>query len=311
MTAPVKAVNLGGFMKKYAVIFMVLAQILFASNLPEPDLDIFFDENATNKQIDAGLDQILDFLSQNPHRVNDEYGEFNDRLFSPFIYNVKIIKTGKFDFERIEKVLKFKPGLNYKFMIFTPLDAVIALGIDPNGKYKFDQKEAIRLIDLLIANGADIGSHELLRTACNAEAFEIFSHLLSKGARSDKETMLCVAGGIAIFMGQNGTSPIANAPLDPKIRQFTKTAKFTKFYSDKMRYLEELLKFKPLSEFEAKDLEIFTKLAAILDSKDMVKFLLKNGICKQENLQTSCENLKKYATYYDAKESLRLINEVE
>jgi len=311
LTAPVKAVNLGGFMKKYAVIFMVLAQILFASNLPEPDLDIFFDENATNKQIDAGLDQILDFLSQNPHRVNDEYGEFNDRLFSPFIYNVKIIKTGKFDFERIEKVLKFKPGLNYKFMIFTPLDAVIALGIDPNGKYKFDQKEAIRLIDLLIANGADIGSHELLRTACNAEAFEIFSHLLSKGARSDKETMLCVAGGIAIFMGQNGTSPIANAPLDPKIRQFTKTAKFTKFYSDKMRYLEELLKFKPLSEFEAKDLEIFTKLAAILDSKDMVKFLLKNGICKQENLQTSCENLKKYATYYDAKESLRLINEVE
>ena len=298
-------------MKKLAVIFIVLIQILFASNLPEPDLDIFFDENATNKQIDAGLDQILDFLSQNPHRVNDEYGEFNDRLFSPFIYNVKIIKTGKFDFERIEKALKFKPGLNYKFMIFTPLDAVIALGIDPNGKYKFDQKEVIRLIDLLAANGADIGSPELLRTACNAEAFEIFSHLLSKGARGDKETMLCVAGGIAIFMGQNGASPIANAPLDPKIRQFAKTAKFTEFYRDKMRYLEELLNFKPLSEFEAKDLEIFTKLAAILDSEDMVKFLLKNGVCKQENLQISCENLKKYATHYDAKESLRLINEVK
>ena len=298
-------------MKKFAVIFMFLTQILFASNLPEPDLDIFFDENATNKQIDAGLDQILEFLSLNPHRVNDEYGEFNDRLFSPFIYNLKIIKTGKFDFERIEKVLKFKPDLNYKFMIFTPLDAVIALGINPDGKYKFDQKETIRLIDLLVANGADIDSPELLHMACNTEAFDIFSHLLSKGARSDKETMLCVAGGIAIFMGQNGTSPIANAPLDPKIRQFTKTAKFTKFYSDKMRYLEELLKFKPLNEFEAKDLEIFTKLAAILDSKDMVKFLLKNGICKQENLQTSCENLKKYATYYDAKESLRLINEVE
>ena len=297
-------------MKKLAVIFMILTQILFASNLPEPDLEIFFYENTTNKQIDAGLDQILDFLSQNPHRVNDEFGEFNDRLFSPFIYNVKIIKTGKFDFERIEKVLKFKPGLNYKFMIFTPLDAVIALGIDPNGKYKFDQKEAIRLIDLLIANGADIGSHELLRTACNAEAFEIFSHLLSKGARGDKETILCVAGGIAIFMGQNGAPPIANAPLDPKIRQFTKTAKFTEFYRDKMRYLEELLKFKPLREFETKELEIFTKLAAILDSEDMVKFLLKNGVCKQENLQTSCENLKKYATYYDAKESLKLINEV-
>ena len=294
-------------MKKHAVIFMVLAQILFASNLPEPSFEIFFDENATSKQIDAGLDQILVFLSQNPHRVNDEYGEFNDRLFSPFVYNLKTIKTGKFDFERIEKALKFKPGLNYNFMIFTPLDAVIALGIDPNGGYKFDQKEAIRLIDLLVANGADIDLPELLRTACNAEAFEVFSHLLSKGARGDKETMLCVAGEIAIFMGQNGTSPIANAPLDPKIRQFAKTAKFTKFYRDKIRYLEELLKFKPLSEFEAKDLEIFTKLAAILDSEDMVKFLLKNGVCKDEKLRTSCENLKKYATRYDAKESQKLI----
>ena len=298
-------------MKKFAVIFMLLTQILFASNLPEPDLEIFFDENATNKQIDAGLDQILDFLSQNPHRVNDEYGEFNDRLFSPFIYNVKIIKTGKFDFERIKKVLKFKPGLNYKFMIFTPLDAVIALGIDPNGGYKFDQKESIQLIDLLVANGADIGSPELLRTACNAEGFEIFSHLLSKGARDDKDVMLCVAGGIAIFMGQNGAPPIANTPLDPKIRQFTKTAKFTEFYRDKMRYLEELLKFKPLSEFEAKELEVFTKLAAVLDSEDMVKLLLNNGVCKQENLQTSCENHKKQAAHYDAKESQKLINEVK
>lgn len=297
-------------MKKLAVIFIVLTQILFASNLPEPNLDIFFDENATSKQIDAGLDQILDFLSQNPHRINDEYGEFNDRLFSPFIYNLKIIKTGKFDFERIKKALKFKPDLNYKFMIFTPIDAVIALGINSDGKYKFDQKETIRLIDLLLANDADIGSPELLRTACNAEAFEIFSHLLSKGARDDKDVMLCVAGGIAIFMGQNGAPPIANAPLDPKIRQFAKTAKFTEFYRDKMRYLEELLKFKPLSEFEAKELEIFTKLAAILDSEDMVKFLLKNDVCKQENLQTSCENLKKYATHYDAKESQKLINEV-
>ena len=60
----VKAVNLGGFMKKYAVIFMVLAQILFASNLLEPDFEIFYDKNATSKQTDAGLDQIMEFLSQ-------------------------------------------------------------------------------------------------------------------------------------------------------------------------------------------------------------------------------------------------------
>ena len=85
-------------MKKFTVIFMLLTQILFASNLPEPDLEIFFDENATNKQIDAGLDQILEFLSQNPHRVNDELGEYCDRLFVLFIFN-----TGKIDFVRIEK----------------------------------------------------------------------------------------------------------------------------------------------------------------------------------------------------------------
>ena len=95
-------------MKKLAVIFIVLIQILFASNLPEPDLDIFFDENATNKQIDAGLDQILDFLSQNPHRVNDELGEYCDRLFTPFIFNAKIYNKGEIDFERIEKALKFE-----------------------------------------------------------------------------------------------------------------------------------------------------------------------------------------------------------
>jgi len=113
--------------------------------------------------------------------------------------------------------------------------------------------------------------------ACNTEAFDIFSHLLSKGARDDKDVMLCVAGGIAIFMGQNSASPIANAPLDPKIRQFAKTAKFAKFYRDKMRYLEELLKFKPLSEFEAKELEIFTKLAAVLDSEDKDSLKLINN----------------------------------
>nr|WP_314563273.1 hypothetical protein [uncultured Campylobacter sp.] len=90
-------------MKKCAVIFMVLTQILFASNLPEPDLDIFFDENATSKQIDAGLDQILEFLSQNPHRVNDECGKNCDRLFTLFIFN-----TNEIDFVRIEKMLKFE-----------------------------------------------------------------------------------------------------------------------------------------------------------------------------------------------------------
>lgn len=74
-----------------------------------PDFRIFYDENATSEQIDFGLDQILDFLRQNPHRANDELGEYCDRFFTPFIFNVKMHNTGEIDFERIEKVLEFKP----------------------------------------------------------------------------------------------------------------------------------------------------------------------------------------------------------
>ncbi|EET79862.1 hypothetical protein [Campylobacter showae] len=73
-----------------------------------PDFRIFYDKNATSEQIDAELDQILDFLRQNPLRVNDELGEYCDRLFTPFIFDAKIYNTGKIDFERIEKALKFE-----------------------------------------------------------------------------------------------------------------------------------------------------------------------------------------------------------
>ena len=45
-----------------------------------PDFRIFYDENATSEQIDFGLDQILDFLRQNPQRVNAELGEYCDRF---------------------------------------------------------------------------------------------------------------------------------------------------------------------------------------------------------------------------------------
>ena len=75
-----------------------------------PDFRIFYDENATSEQIDSGLDQILDFLRQNPHRVNDEFGKNCDRLFTPFIFNAKMYNTGEIDFERIDKALKLSPS---------------------------------------------------------------------------------------------------------------------------------------------------------------------------------------------------------
>ena len=86
-----------------------------------PDFRIFYDENATSEQIDSGLDQILDFLRQNPHRVNDELGEYCDRLFTPFIFNAKMHNAGEIDFERIEKALEFKPDLNYKTVVASPI----------------------------------------------------------------------------------------------------------------------------------------------------------------------------------------------
>ena len=49
-----------------------------------PDFRIFYDENATIKQIDSGRDQILDFLWQNLHRISDELGGYCDRLFYAF-----------------------------------------------------------------------------------------------------------------------------------------------------------------------------------------------------------------------------------
>ena len=73
-----------------------------------PDFRIFYDENATSEQIDFGLDQILDFLRQNPHHINDELGEYCDRPFTPFIFNAKMHNAGEIDFERIEKALKFE-----------------------------------------------------------------------------------------------------------------------------------------------------------------------------------------------------------
>ena len=77
-----------------------------------PDFRIFYDKKATSEQIDAGLDQILDFLQQNPHRVNDELGEYCDRLFVLFIFN-----TGKIDFVRIEKALKFEKQILDKLIV--------------------------------------------------------------------------------------------------------------------------------------------------------------------------------------------------
>lgn len=112
-----------------------------------PDFRIFYDENATSEQIDSGLDQILDFLRQNPHRVNDEFGKNCDRLFTPFIFNTKMYNTGETNFERIEKALKFKPDLNYKTVIASPIcnSALLLMPLPSGQKSKLSEADVIRL----------------------------------------------------------------------------------------------------------------------------------------------------------------------
>ena len=141
-----------------------------------PDFRIFYDENATSEQIDAELDQILDFLRQNPHRVNDELGEYCDRLFTPFIFNVKMHNAGKIDFERIEKALKFKPDLNYKTVIASPIcnSALLLMPLPSGQKSKLSEADVIRLVKLLVRHGADANDKFVLSCIYGADGFGIF-----------------------------------------------------------------------------------------------------------------------------------------
>ena len=149
-----------------------------------PDFRVFYDENATSEQIDAGLDQILDFLRQNPHRVNDELGEYCDRLFTPFIFNAKMYNASEIDFERIEKALKFKPDLNYKTVVASPIcnSALLLMPLPSGQKSNLSEADVIRLVKLLVRHGADANDKFVLICIYGTDSFEIFKELLSLNA---------------------------------------------------------------------------------------------------------------------------------
>ena len=167
-----------------------------------PDFRIFYDENATSEQIDAGLDQILDFLRQNPHRINDELGKYCDRLFTPFIFNAKMYNTGEIDFERIEKALKFKPGLNYKTVIASPIcNSALLLG----QKSKLSEADVILLVKLLVRHGADANDKFVLSCIYGADGFWLFKELLSMNADMG-EIALQIAVDMRSFAYENGAT---------------------------------------------------------------------------------------------------------
>ena len=269
-----------------------------------PDFRVFYDENATSEQTDAGLDQILDFLRQNPHRVNDELGEYCDRPFTPFIFNAKMYNTGEIDFERIEKALEFKPDLNYKTLIASPIcsSALLLMPLPSGQKSKLSEADVIRLVKLLVRHGADANDKFVLSCICGADGFGIFKELLSMNADMGG-IALQIAVDMRSFVHENGATLNFGETVNLKAAQFGKSAKFREFYREKMRYFEEFLKFKSLKELNKGGLRFFIETNLAFDNAMAIEFLLKNGLCERAD---ECEFLRKKAKIYEATEVLKL-----
>jgi len=246
------------------------------SNLSQPNFEIFYDENASDAQIDAGLDALLEFAAQNRGRIDEDFGEFKDRIFTAFIFNPKVLRNSKFDFERIEKILKFKPNLNYggDGGYFSPLKLAIFFGSKFSSEiaklYHFDKADAMRLLELLVRNGA----------------------------RDTKDVVGSVAGSELIFLSDNNVSILGYKEALPlAAREFAAGAKFKEFRDERLRYLDEILKFQSFASIDKKEIETLIKVAVVLDDEMTAKFLLSHGLCEQKEL---CEFLKVQAKTYDA-----------
>ncbi|MDO5045931.1 hypothetical protein [Campylobacter sp.] len=288
----------------------IFAVLIFAFALSfgyEINFDKFYDENITNEEVDRELDNLLLVLDKNPNLINKEFGEYNERIFSFFIINEKIGRVGKFDFERIEKVFKFRPDLNYnmyKIDNSSPLHMAIALSFDHEIKNSISEDEILKLIKILAKNGADVRAKELLVTAYSTDKFEIFKHLLDNKARDTSKIMFSIAADIAIFIGHNGLSVQKKKIENSKEREFARTDKFKEFYESKIKFLKESLKFIELNEFNPKEIETFIIINSILDNDKAIEILLKNGLCELEN---GCKFLKEQAEFYDSNEILKLL----
>ena len=305
-------------MKNFIFLWLLLASCAFgaakedtasttqqaASNLPQPNFEIFYDENASDAQIDAGLDALLEFAAQNRGRIDEDFGEFKDRIFTAFIFNPKVLRNSKFDFERIEKILKFKPNLNYggDGGYFSPLKLAIFFGSKFSGEmaklYHFDSADAMRLLELLVQNGADVKASGLLRDAAANDNFEAFKFLIANGARDTKDVVGSVAGSELIFLSDNNVSILGYKEALPlAAREFAAGTKFKEFRDGRLRYVEEILKFQSFASIDKKEIETLIKVAVVLDDDAAAEFLLAHGLCKQKGL---CEFLKAQAKTYDA-----------
>lgn len=206
---------------------------------------------------------------------------------------------------RIEKALKFKPDLNYKTVVVSPIcNAALLLMPLPSGQ-KSNLSEAtnvICLVKLLVRHGADANDKFILSCIYGAGGFWLFKELLSMNADMS-EIALQIAVDMRSFAHENGATLKFGEAINLKAAQFGKSEKFMEFYREKMRYFEAFLKFKSLKELNKGGLRFFIETNLALDNAEAIEFLLKNGLCE---LACECEFLRKKAKIYGATEVLKL-----
>ena len=313
-------------MKNFIFLWLLLAGCVFgaakedaasttqqgASNLSQPNFEAVYDDNASDEQIGAGLDALLEFAAQNRGRIDEDFGEFKDRIFTAFIFNPKVLRNSKFDFEWIEKILKFKPNLNYggDGGYFSPLKLAIFFGSKFSGEmaklYHFDSADAMRLLELLVQNGADVKADGLLLDAVSNDNFAAFKFLIEKGARDASGAVGSILGSEVIFLNEHNISSIIGIDAPPKqMREFTASEEFKKFSAERLRYLDEILKFQSFADLDRRHLEGFIKFVSMLDDDAAAEFLLSRGLCEQKGL---CELLEEGAKRYDAPKISKILS---
>ena len=223
-----------------------------------------------------------------------------------------MLRNSKFDFERTEKILKFKPNLNYggDGGFFSPLKLAIFFGSKFSSEmaklYHFDSADAMRLLELLVRNGADAKTSGLLRDAAANDNFAAFKFLIEKGARDASGAVGSVAGSELIFLSDNNVSILGYKEALPlAARDFAEGTKFKEFRDGRLRYLEEILKFQSFASIDKKEIETLIKVAVVLDDEMTAEFLLAHGLCKQKGL---CEFLKVQAKTYDAAKISKILS---
>ncbi|MDA3047552.1 hypothetical protein [Campylobacter sp. JMF_08 NE1] len=271
-----------------------------------PNFEIFHDENATNEQISSALDALLDFARANAERINEEFGEYGERIFTHFIYNSKISRTGKFDFDKISEILKFSPNLNYNEGEFdNPLNIVNSYGCDigagvenDENSTKFDSEELFALMDLLVSSGAKPSENDAkMASAC--DNFDAFAYFLANGAPLGNGVVADITSSEAEFIkDQNITLDYLLKTPPSDLRRIAQSYDFSKFHADKMRFFEESLKYKGINELDKKELEGFIKFSALMDNSLAVQFLLEHGICEKD--RQMCAYMKAQAKYFEA-----------